>query len=284
MGGQIGRKVFGQLNSGKSKPRARVKTKAVDAAQPADTEPEEPKLSDLQRRRIMSEAKQAALLAMATWALEHLPHESAPRNVQIVASWLMTVRGLRDFQQQVLKDGGPEHITGSVELHWGGKATRKSLEGGNLHHLFNASELAGSFEDAALVVARAFCGYTDSDEIHEIRGSNWMLLVTTVASGGVITPHKYVHKAERGSIGEQVGRELRSLGDNFARSDVERQRRRSQFREEMDGRLAIMVADALGHGKDLKGVYDTTYKEVLEEKEADALREQAEGTRRRWRR
>jgi hypothetical protein len=254
-------------------------------AKSADAESDEPKLSELQRRRIVSESKQIGRTAMAEWALDHLPHSSVHRNIQVVASWLMTLRELREFHRRVLEKGGNEHISGSVELHWGGKLNRGTLDGGSVHHLFNPAELAGSFEDSALIIAYAFCDYSTSDEIHEIRGSNWMLVATVVSRSGAVVPRRYVHKIERGSIKQQVGRELLSLGEIFTRDDETRERRRGRQRELMDTDLAIMVADALGHGKELKRVYNAAYDEAFAEKEADALRELGEGDRGRgWRR
>lgn len=261
---------------------AKPSTSDVPAGQPASTEPKEPRLNELQRRRIINEARQAGQSAMANWAAEHLPHSDAPRNIQVVASWLMTLRELHDFHQRVLRGGSSESISGSVELHWGGQVRRKLLEGGSIHHLFNPSELKGSFEDSALVIADAFCDYSSSDEIHEIRGSNWMLLVTVVTHGGSIEQRRYVHKAERGSLKGQLSRELNSLGEVFVRDDQERERRKTRLRERMDAELAIVVADALGHSKSLKRVYDAAYEATFEEKEADVLRELSEG--RSWRR
>lgn len=235
------------------------------------TEEVVPTLSELQRRRITSEAKRAAREATAQWALKHLPHSSAPPNVRIVASWLMTLRDLQDFHARILRDGGEDRINASVELHWGGSVSRGRLSGGGIHRMFGLRELAGSFEDSMLVLGRAFCNYSQSDEIHEIRESNWMVLVPVVSDREGITERIYVHKAQRGTVVQQAMREMRALGEVFSRDAEVRADRHRRGQQIVDHELAIAVAGALGHQGSLKGVYDSTYKEVFEAREAEVL-------------
>lgn len=249
------------------------------------TEEVTPTLSELQRRRIAGEARRAAREATAQWALEHLPHASAPPNVQVVAAWLMTLRDLQEFHANVLRSGGVDRINASVELHWGGSVSRGRLSGGGIHRMFGPKELAGSFEDSMLVLGRAFCNYSSSDEIHEIRESNWMILVPVVSEREGIVDRIYVHKAERGSVIQQAMREMRALSEIFARDEETREGRRQHGRQIMDHRLAIAVAGALGHQRSLKEVYDRTYKETFETREAEQLGQKSAGKpARSWRR
>jgi len=228
-------------------------------------------LSELQRRRITSEARRTAREATAQWALKHLPHSSAPPNVQVVVAWLMTLRDLRDFHANVLRSGSVDRINTSVQLHWGGSVSRGRLSGSAIHRMFGPKEMSSSFEDSMLVLGRAFCNYTASDEIHEIRESNWMILVPVVSSGEGITERIYVHRAQRGTLLQQVVREMRVLRDIFARDEEVRADRHQRDQQIMAHELAIAVAGALGHQGSLKEVYDKTYKETFEAREAEAL-------------
>lgn len=235
------------------------------------TEEAVPVLSELQRRRITGEARRAARDASAQWALKHLPHSSAPPNVQVVVAWLMTLRDLRDFHENVLRSGSVDRINASVQLHWGGSVSRGRLSGSAIHRMFGPKEMSGSFEDSMLVLGRAFCNYTTSDEIHEIRESNWMILVPVVSSGEGITERIYVHRAQRGTVVQQAVREMRVLRDIFARDEEVRADRHRRGQQIMDHELAIAVAGALGHQRSLKEVYDKTYKETFEVRETEVL-------------
>jgi len=262
-----------------------LRGKSDKDGQDQTTEEVELTLTELQRRRIAGEARRAAREATAQWALEHLPHRSAPPNVQVVAAWLMTLRDLQDFHANVLREGSVDRINASVELHWGGSVSRKRLSGGRIHRMFGPKEMSGSFEDSMLVLARAFCNYSASDEIHEIRESNWMILVPVVSDREGITDRIYVHKAQRGSVIEQAVREMRSLGELFARDEEAREGRRQHGRQLMDRQLAIAVAGALGHQRSLKQVYDKTYAETFEARRAEILDGgQPKKSRRPWRR
>jgi hypothetical protein len=227
-----------------------------------ETPEEAPKLTEREKHQVEKVAKRAGEVAAAEKARELMPYSDQPPNIQKVAAWLLTVKGLEEFHKRTLHHGSSERVMSSVELWWGAQMRGKTLQGGVIHAMFSPDDLGGNFKDCVLRITRAFCNYTQSDEIHEIRGQNWALRAPSVAvSGGAQVERTFAYKQERGVFGDQI-RQVRDLGYLFTK---DKEGRRDDEERRLNDQLAIKVAAALGHSRAIRDARDEAYEQTRDD-------------------
>jgi hypothetical protein len=200
-----------------------------------------PELQPGERRAAESKATDAGKAARRQKAVELMPFEKLPDNQRIVAAWLLTNKGLEAFHTNYIDSSERPYTLSTIFVF---RRLPSSTAGSVSPHKVQ------DFEDFVAALAHAFCGYTDSHEIHALMGMVWGISVSVDVrdNNKVPTQVEYRYKPTRWQNA------LRSLPRGYA----------EPTRED----LALTVILKLGqHNNDLRAAYDEAYLKAYEEEE-----------------